>query len=434
MNPSSVKNFSTGVSPLDQIMGGLMIGDNVLWYDDAGSLAGIFCTNFLMASKAAGRPFIYVSLDRSPRNLLDKLGPLAEYEKLTILDCFTHGKGKGAKTFLAFYDKTYLEWPCQIVAVLDPHEPDHLMQAFMDVQTSMEGDIHFIFESITGMQELWKGEDAISRFYAHTCPRLYELNAIGYWIIEKNAHSKRLRALINQVAQVIIELTLKRGRTSLSVIKAEKREIDHVNTPYGYSTKGLTVSFDAERPFSEQMDLGGRIRRYRSKRGLSQSEIARQVGVTPSSISQMENNQIYPSLPALFKIAEVLGTDMSQFFSNGPDEKPQTIYCGVDSVPIQPPNISPRCVTVCRQIPETASSTASVYLIEISPGKEIQSHFFTHKAEELGYVLDGKVEMTLGGETHIVRTGSMIHLMGEIPTVWRNPGVHSARLLWIKIK
>ncbi|MEZ4550630.1 MAG: hypothetical protein R2860_15710 [Desulfobacterales bacterium] len=87
MNPSAVKNFSTGVSPLDQIMGGLMIGDNVLWYDDAGSLAGIFCTNFLMASKAAGRPFIYVSLDRSPRNLLDKLGPLAEYEKLTILDC-----------------------------------------------------------------------------------------------------------------------------------------------------------------------------------------------------------------------------------------------------------------------------------------------------------------------------------------------------------
>lgn len=32
---------STEVDELDPILGGLLIGDNVTWYDDAGSLSGL---------------------------------------------------------------------------------------------------------------------------------------------------------------------------------------------------------------------------------------------------------------------------------------------------------------------------------------------------------------------------------------------------------
>ena len=95
--------ISTGVDGLDPILGGLLIGDNVVWYDDAGSLASIYCLNFLKVSKDLKKPFIYVSFDRSPRNLLEKLGPLADYKQLTILDCFTYGKGKGVDIFFKFY-------------------------------------------------------------------------------------------------------------------------------------------------------------------------------------------------------------------------------------------------------------------------------------------------------------------------------------------
>ena len=83
--------ISSGVSQLDRMLGGLFIGDNVVWHDDAGSLASVFCLNFIQASLAQSKPFIYVSFDRSPKNLLDKLGPPAENNYLTILDCFTYG-------------------------------------------------------------------------------------------------------------------------------------------------------------------------------------------------------------------------------------------------------------------------------------------------------------------------------------------------------
>ncbi len=36
---------SSGVSQLDRQLGGLFIGDNVVWYDNAGSLASIFSLN-----------------------------------------------------------------------------------------------------------------------------------------------------------------------------------------------------------------------------------------------------------------------------------------------------------------------------------------------------------------------------------------------------
>jgi KaiC/GvpD/RAD55 family RecA-like ATPase len=82
--------IASGVSPLDHLLGGLYIGDNVVWHDDAGSLAAPFCLNFLRASQEQGRPLIYVSFDRSPTNLLDKLGALALSPLLTLLDCFTY--------------------------------------------------------------------------------------------------------------------------------------------------------------------------------------------------------------------------------------------------------------------------------------------------------------------------------------------------------
>ena len=83
---------ASGVNQLDQLLGGLRIGDNVVWYDDAGSLAPVFYLNFIKASQADKKPIIYLNFDRSIKTLLEQLGPLADYAHLTILDCFTHGK------------------------------------------------------------------------------------------------------------------------------------------------------------------------------------------------------------------------------------------------------------------------------------------------------------------------------------------------------
>ncbi len=426
--------IASGVSQLDRLLGGLFIGDNVVWHDDAGSLASVFCMNFMQASTSQEKPFIYVSFDRSPRNLLDKLGPLAESETLTILDCFTHGKGASSDVFLNFYEEGNSKWPCRIICVKEPWKVNAVTESFYGVHGELEGDVRFVFESLTGMQELWGGEDDLIHFYSHSCPRLYELNTIAYWIMEKKAHSTRLRAQINQIAQVAIDLSVKRGTTSLTILKAEKRSLENQNKPHRYWVKDLTVSFETEKHTTGQIDLGMRLKELRMKRGLSQTELAKMVGVTPSTISQVESRLIYPSLPALLKMAEVLSVEISSFFQKKSDLSRQIVFPGIGAVDVKFPELPADSVGAKLLAPLDFDGKAEPYLIEIPPKKTLPSHFFIHKGEEVGYVLAGKLQLKVGKGVYSVRSGDVIYLTAHIPSQWKNPGPGTAKLLWVKIK
>lgn len=431
---SGKQRVASGVSQLDRLLGGLFIGDNVVWHDDAGSLASVFCLNFVQTSQSQNKPIIYVTFDRSPRNLLEKLGPLAEYPALTILDCFTWGKGAGSDVFLRFYYEARPEWPCRIVRVDEPRHADQVMDALYGIHSSMSGDVRFVFESITGMQELWGSEEHILNFYSHSCPRLYELNTIAYWILEKNAHSSKLRAQINQIAQVAIELSIKRGNTSLTILKGEKRSLDNMHKPFNYWTRDLTVVFEDEKRSSGKIELGLRLKEVRTKRGLSQTELAKLVGVTPSTISQVESNLIYPSLPALVKMAEVLSVDVSSFFQARSDMGKRLVFATADASEIKLSDLPGEMISAKLLTPVDFDARGEPYIIEIAPDARIPTHFFIHKGEEMGYVLSGKLQMTVEKAVYKLRSGDVIYLASEMPSNWHNPGPSVAKLLWIKIR
>jgi transcriptional regulator with XRE-family HTH domain len=433
---ASRQRITSGVEELDRLLDGLFIGDNVVWYDHAGSLASVFCMNLLSSSKALAKPMVYVSFDRSPRNLLEKLGSLAEYGRLTILDCFTYGKGAGSEVFASFYREGMGDWPCRLVKVDEPRKMGQVVDALYEVHSSMEGDVRYIFESLTGMQELWGSEDILASFYAHSCPRLYELNTIAYWIMEKDAHSQRLRAQINQIAQVVIDLSIKRGRTSLAIVKAERRKLENLDKPYDYWTKELEVNIGAEeeRRVSGSPELGRRIKEARTTRGVSQSELARLIGVTPSTISQIESNLIYPSLPALLKIAEVLSIEASSFFQDRGGDKKKCVFPAFESHEVKLADRADKGVIAKALMTADLASSAEPFLVEIAPRRKLSSHFFMHKGEELGYLISGKLEVTIDNVVHRIRAGDALFLSSEIPSQWKNPGPGAAKLLWIKLK
>ena len=428
------QRVTSGVSQLDRLMGGLFIGDNVVWHDDSGSLASVFCFNLIQASQSQGKAVIYVSFDRSPRNLLEKLGPLAENPLLTILDCFTWGKGAGSDVFLRFYYDGKTEWPCRIIRVDEPRQPQHVMDTLYGVHAALEGDVRLVFESLTGMQELWGGEDKILNFYTHSCPRLYELDTVAYWIMEKNAHSQKLRAHINQIAQVAIELSIKRGSTSLTILKAEERSFENVHRPYSYWTKDLNVRFEEERRTSSRIELGLRLKDVRTKRGLSQTELSRLVGVTPSTISQVESNLIYPSLPALLKMAEVLSVDVSYFFQDRVDLARRIVFSASEALEIKLHDIPEGIVVAKLLTPIDFDGRAEPYMIEMAPDTKLPCHFFVHKGEEVGYVLSGRLQMTVEKAANKLKAGDVVYLTTEMPNQWINPGPGPAKLIWLKLK
>jgi transcriptional regulator with XRE-family HTH domain len=424
---------SSGVSELDRLLGGLFIGDNVVWHDAAGSLASVFCLNFIRTSQAQGKPIIYVTFDRSPKNLLDKLGRIADYPALTLLDCFTQGKGAGSPVFLRFYEGKKKRI-CRIVKVENPADPHQVMEALYGIHATMKGDVRFVFESLTGMGELWGGEESIIQFYAHSCARLYELNTIAYWILEKRAHTARLRAQINQIAQVAIDVSVRRGTCSLTILKAEKRDPATQNRPYPYWSKGLDIAFETDRPTRGGIELGTRLRDLRTKRGLPQKELADLVGVTSSTISQIESNLIYPSLPALLKLAEVLSVEVSSLFRDPARSTGGPVFSIKEAAEVKLSALSEGEVQAKLLTPLDMEAKGEPYLLEIPPKKTLSSHFFLHKGEELGYLLKGTLQFKMKNSAYTVRSGEVIYLTRDVPTQWKNPGSASARLLWIKLK
>ncbi|MBU2630664.1 MAG: XRE family transcriptional regulator, partial [Proteobacteria bacterium] len=151
------KRVSSGITGLDRVLNGLFIGDNVVWYDDAGSLALEFGIKFIQESQEHNKPIVYVSFDRSPKNLIEKLGPLAQNQQLTILDCFTNGKGDKARIFNKFYEKDGAQWPYQVIKVTKPNVPQAVSDAIYGLHKTLSGDVRFVFESLTGMADLWGG-------------------------------------------------------------------------------------------------------------------------------------------------------------------------------------------------------------------------------------------------------------------------------------
>ena len=62
--------------------------------------------------------------------------------------------------------------------------------------------------------------------------------------------------------------------------------------------------------------VGGRLRKLRKEKGLTQADLARQIGIQQSDLSRMEKGEYRVSLDKLFKILAVFDLDLADFFGD----------------------------------------------------------------------------------------------------------------------
>ena len=68
-------------------------------------------------------------------------------------------------------------------------------------------------------------------------------------------------------------------------------------------------------------NVGARIRKIRQSKDLSQDNVADELGINKSSYSKIENGHTDPSLSRILKIAEILETDIREFFTDTKEVK-----------------------------------------------------------------------------------------------------------------
>ena len=342
------ESYSSGIPYLDNLMGGILLGDNVVWALESGTYFDFFLESFLTVKNDANFKNIYVSFDFPPQKVYTRYKDFFNEDDFILVDAFTFGKGKGDKFFQSFYTNMSSESKqFRVHCIEDMNEPNEFIRVINELEEEFKEDnlCKYVFDSLTGMQELW-GEEGSLRFFTYTCPKLFELKALAYWPLAKDAHSKAFLANINHITQLVIDLRFQEDMAcAAKFLKLDGRPSRLLNVVHHYNFYDKKIyfiepyeqpdeeGFEADRlgfhgrgqegvpSFLRNRDplkIGARIRDFRHKENLSQVELARMLNITPSALSQIEHDKSLPSLQLFVDIARFFRKSLDAFFVNPP--------------------------------------------------------------------------------------------------------------------
>jgi transcriptional regulator with XRE-family HTH domain/KaiC/GvpD/RAD55 family RecA-like ATPase len=426
----SVK-ISTGINYLDHVLGFLRTGDNVIWEVEAGTYIETFLKRFIDHNLKSGYKLVYVSFNVSPSTLTKRLAHLSHLENLTILDCFTSGKGNSDPLFSQFYEKEKEGFKGGVVKVENPRDVSQFRVALDRIEIEKGAGVRYIFDSLTGMQDIWGDENLTYKFFTYSCPRLYDLQTVAYWVLEKEAHTPTFKANLRHITQVAIELEKQEGELFLKAIKIEGRFPRGAFLPKHYEAWDEEIIFPSiggRRPGN----LGDKIRTLRKKTGMTQKELAERVGLTPSFISQLEKNLISPSLDSLLKLSEKLNTQPVYFLTedeSGPLQK--MVITPAERQDIRLPALKGLDMKLQLLVSDVLNRRMEPYLLTMKEGASIDGHFYGHKGDEFAYVIEGELEVEIQGEKQILRQGDSLYIGSAFPSKWSNIGKGQVNLLWV---
>ncbi len=423
--------ISSGIGYLDHLLGFFKTGDNVIWEVEAGTYVEIFLQRFIEHTLKNGYKLVYVSFNISPSTLTKRLSYLPNLENLTILDCFTSGKGNNDPLFNQFYEKEKDTFAGSVVKVENPKDLSQFRMSMDRVEIERGAGVRYVFDSLTGMQDIWGDEDATYKLFTYSCPRLYDLQTVAYWVLEREAHTPSFKANLRHITQVAIELNRADGELFFKVIKSEGRFSRSAFLPKRYEVWDQDVIFPAiggRRPHN----LGDKVRSLRKKLGMTQKELAEQVGLTPSFISQLEKNLISPSLDSLLRLSEKLDTQPIYFLTDeqsGPWQKMIIKPKERQEVHLKGAKVAE--VKLQLLVSDVLNRRMEPYLVSLKKGGKINGNFFNHRGDEFAYVMEGDVEVEIQGEKQVLRQGDSIYIGSTAPSRWINTSKGETVLFWV---
>jgi ribosome-binding protein aMBF1 (putative translation factor) len=86
---------------------------------------------------------------------------------------------------------------------------------------------------------------------------------------------------------------------------------DHVTTKRSRTEPGPDRAQNAYEKARRAFELGSRVRTLREERGLSQTQLAKRVGMTQASMARFESGGTVLTLPLLERLAEALEMRLS---------------------------------------------------------------------------------------------------------------------------
>ena len=368
---------SSGVPDVDALLGGVILGDNVVWVLDDTAAVRILEDALLADASGRGETCLYVTAGPDPAKLQARLGSMA-----TVLDARPRG---------AYGDAAVLE--TTIIERARANPPGYV-----------------IIDGLAQFARRWGPAKAVA-FFSRVCPRLFDLGAVAYWRAPRAELGRSFIEQVTNVTQCVLEV----GEHHLRVVKAEGRPASVQGRLLRLELAEGTLRLEDERALGR---LGRGLERVRRERNLHQSDLARLAGITPSAISQAEAGRRGLSLDTLLLLSERLGMGLDDLLASAPVG---------GYVLARHPRTSPEPTTALLDDPKAG---LRAYLVRLGPG-ESGAPDLLHKGVELVLVASGLVQLTIGSDTPVMRAGDAVLATTEAVAGWRNLINSPALLFWV---
>jgi transcriptional regulator with XRE-family HTH domain len=166
--------------------------------------------------------------------------------------------------------------------------------------------------------------------------------------------------------------------------------------------------------------LGARLREAREARNMTLRELARRLGLSPSLISQVETGKSQPSISTLFAIVGELEIPVNEVVweadAAGPDRTPPSRDVDVSRAhsPLQRAkerlSIHIDSGVSWQRLTSQPDHDVDFLLLRYEPGGESTApeSLMRHNGKEYGYVLSGRLRVTIGFESYELGRGDSI--------------------------
>lgn len=167
--PQIDASLSTGLPGFDQMIKGLIPGDNIVWGVDSWREYSSFVGPYCKAAERLGQPLIYFRFSNDP--------PLIGND--TCAEIHELDPGAGFESFVT-----------QMHAVIE--------------KTGRGG--YYLFDCVSDLADAWYSDQMLGNWFMLTCPYLYDIEAIAYFALRRNTHSHQAIGAISETAQVLVDV------------------------------------------------------------------------------------------------------------------------------------------------------------------------------------------------------------------------------------
>lgn len=260
---------SSGVAALDETLGGIYWGDNVVF--------------------------------RARRDAADA----TPFER-----AFAVAEGYHARIAVRFGDGDDPARPDVRVEVVPTGDVDAAIARTLELGRQVGATGLIQVEDLGRLAEV-AGADEARRFFVRVCPALLRIGAVATWVLGPGVDEETTDA-IRRVTQVVLRV----DDGNLLIAKAEARALDVVGTTLDYRVDADGLPEVGR--IGDAARLGVALAAVRIQRGLSQAEIGRMAGVSPSAISQAERGQRGLAVGTLVRLATALGVPLDELVMGRP--------------------------------------------------------------------------------------------------------------------